>query len=941
MASELINVLIEIEKLVESFSSLDSYEALIKNIKTQIDRVAKNDTTGLYLFNKEENKLKLFYAKGFSEQEKKEAELTAMERHPGHVFTTGNILWVGDQDKEHNKYSIDSKKHSHTRSRMYVPVKLNNLIIGAFGIQSETPNAFTDTHLAVLKVFAALAGSAYNSIQNNLLIKNQNTENEKLSILAKSTTNNVIYTCKDGKITWVNTHFEESTGYFLDEIIGKTPGSFLTGKDTDPEKTHELRTAILNQKTCNTTILNYKKNGEAFIVAIQLNPVFNETGDLINFVAIQHDITEAQKQEDKIIHKNEQLKLREEQYNNIVNTTNDFIVTLDARGQIKFANNSWLKKMNYQLDEVIGTNIFSYIHPNSQEHYMLILNTINNAKIESLLVKYDLLNKNKVKIEIEGEVVVTYKDDGIYSINSYLKDVTEINKLRIEKENKIVELKESKERLENVLGSLSESVWGVSLPDYNLEYISESAVSIYGYPLKDWYDNINLWSDLIHPNDKEFVLKASEKLFDVGHFFSEYRIITADKKEKWIYSQTRLITNEKGIPILMTGITRDITENKIAEIKLDAKSVELKKSKEKLELVLNALNETTWGISLPSYKLEYISESAVALYGFPIKEWYVNVNLWVNIIHPEDKEFVLKENERLFSDGEISLEYRVITYDEKIKYIAANIKLVNNNEGIPVLLTGIAEDITEQKNIEFNLKKNISELKKTNAELDKFVYSTSHDLRAPLKSMMGLISITKESTDPGNNVLHERLEMLDKSVHKLDNFIEDILHYSRNSRMETERDEINCYEIILEIRNNLKFMEGTKGLKLQVEIHKGETFFSDKRRVSVILNNLISNAIKYSDDSKENMLVNIFVECSKENATITIEDNGIGIADKDKEKIFEMFYRATKLSTGSGLGMYIVKESLDKLGGTITLESELTKGTKFIVEIPNLLTSLK
>ena len=179
---------------------------------------------------------------------------------------------------------------------------------------------------------------------------------------------------------------------------------------------------------------------------------------------------------------------------------------------------------------------------------------------------------------------------------------------------------------------------------------------------------------------------------------------------------------------------------------------------------------------MPSYKLEYISESAVALYGFSIKEWYVNVNLWVNIIHPEDKEFVLKENERLFSDGEISLEYRVITYDEKIKYIAANIKLVNNNEGIPVLLTGIAEDITEQKNIEFNLKKNISELKKTNAELDKFVYSTSHDLRAPLKSMMGLISITKESTDPGNNVLHERLEMLDKSVHKLDNFIEDILH---------------------------------------------------------------------------------------------------------------------------------------------------------------------
>ena len=1186
MKSELFSILFDVEKLIGGFTYLDSYEALIENIKTQIDIVAENDTTGLYLFSKEENKLKLFYAKGFSEQEKKEAELTAMERHPGHVYTTGNILLVTDQDQEHNPFSIDSKKKSHTRSRMYVPVKAKNLIIGAFGIQSEKPNAFTERHLAVFQVFAALAGNAYFSIENKI-------ENEKLSILARSTTNNVIYTDKDGKITWVNKHFEESTGYFLDEIIGKTPGSFLIGKDTDPEKTHELRTAILNKKACDTTMLNYKKNGEPFIVNIKLIPIFNDTGELVNFVSIQEDITETEKQKAIIIQKNDQLKLREEQYNRIVNTTNDFIISLDAGGQIKFANKSWLEKMNYQIDEVIETNIFNYIHPDSQAHCMLIFNNINKTENKSFLIQYNLINKDKVKIEVEGEVIVTYKDDGIYSINSYLKDVTEINKLRIEKENKIVELKESKEKLENVLGSLSESVWGVSLPNYKLEFISESAVSIYGYPLQAWYDNANLWSDAIHPEDKEFVLKASEKLFDVGQFISEYRIITADKKEKYIHSETKIITNEKGIPILMTGITRDITTKKTAERELlnyknaldrsaivsitdvkgnityvNEKFCEISKySKEELigenhrkinsgfhppeffqdmwktilggniwngeiqnkakdgsiyyvqssiipfmkdgkpyqfvairyestEKVLaklavdgqrkfyeTILNNIPGNVAVFDIKGNYIFVNPNTVKDPVLREWLIGKNnydycnyrgLSMDLAIERDKQFQLllengksissvekrqtKEGQTAYTNSNLILhEYKgeklmiayaiditelknaeakvselklfyenilnnipidIAVFDNKHRYLFLNKEAVKNDEirtwligkddfdyarlkGIATdnaqlrrnqfnyvmktdsrafwldeqvnssgetkykerrlhsydnkkFIVGYAVDVTEVKTMALALEDNMVEMTKyntllksqnedlnrVNMELDKFVYSTSHDLRAPLKSIMGLINISKESTDTDNNGMNERLEMINKSVQKLDNFIEDILQYYRNSRMEAERDEINYEEMIQEIRNNLKFMEGTKNLNLQVEIHKGETFFSDKRRISVILNNLVSNAIKYSDVSKENMFVNIFVECSKENATITIEDNGIGIADKDKEKIFKMFYRATKLSTGSGLGLYIVKESLDKLGGTITLESELTKGTKFIVEIPNLLTSL-
>ena len=161
------------------------------------------------------------------------------------------------------------------------------------------------------------------------------------------------------------------------------------------------------------------------------------------------------------------------------------------------------------------------------------------------------------------------------------------------------------------------------------------------------------------------------------------------------------------------------------------------------------------------------------------------------------------------------------------------------------------------------------------------------------------------------------------------------------NKLNSPKEEITFEEVIQEISGGHIFIDEAKGLKLQMEIHQDIKFISDKRRINVILNNLISNAIKYRDASKGNSFVYILVHCSKENAIITIEDNGIGIADKEKEKIFEMFYRATALSSGSGLGMYIVKETIEKLGASIHLESELGVGTKITVTIPQQLPSLK
>ncbi len=231
------------------------------------------------------------------------------------------------------------------------------------------------------------------------------------------------------------------------------------------------------------------------------------------------------------------------------------------------------------------------------------------------------------------------------------------------------------------------------------------------------------------------------------------------------------------------------------------------------------------------------------------------------------------------------------------------------------------------------LDKNI-ELSKTNQELDNFVYSVSHDLRAPISSVLGLIAISKLESDPVQLRYYETLK--EKSLLKLDSFIKDILDYSRNSRIEITPQQINWQEYLTELTKEFEYLPKAKYVKIEIVIVQEEEFYTDLYRIGIIFNNILSNAIRYSDKQKEYSFVKIKGKADKDKVCITIEDNGIGIAIEHQQKIFDMFYRASENSKGSGLGLYILKETLEKINGTIKMSSEIGKGTSFYVEIPNL-----
>ena len=244
------------------------------------------------------------------------------------------------------------------------------------------------------------------------------------------------------------------------------------------------------------------------------------------------------------------------------------------------------------------------------------------------------------------------------------------------------------------------------------------------------------------------------------------------------------------------------------------------------------------------------------------------------------------------------------------------------------------EDITELKDSQFKLIEKNRDLQKVNSELDSFVYRVSHDLRAPLTSLLGLISLMKIETNPEK--LKDYITLQEQSINRLDAFIKEIINLSRNSRLGVTVSKIDFHRLLDDIFDQQSYSDTSKTVERIYEIDDQAELYSDQQRLSIILHNLISNALKYINPHQEKPFVKIKVFENEDNCVIEVEDNGIGIADVYMPKIFEMFFRAAQEYSGSGLGLYIVKETVQKLKGKISVKSKMREGTTFRVILPTL-----
>jgi signal transduction histidine kinase len=284
--------------------------------------------------------------------------------------------------------------------------------------------------------------------------------------------------------------------------------------------------------------------------------------------------------------------------------------------------------------------------------------------------------------------------------------------------------------------------------------------------------------------------------------------------------------------------------------------------------------------------------------------------------------------------GAVSEEFAVSC----LKQGADDYVLKSNLVRLPsAIFNSIKQKEVEQKRIkaERTLRVQNEELVKINKELDSFVYSVSHNLRAPLMSVLGLLNLARMNDMELDKKMGNYFAMMEHSIHKLDDTLKEILDYSRNARSDIKIEKVIVQDLIEDGFDRLKYVDGSEQIEKHIHVYDPVPMYSDPYRLTVVLNNLISNSIKYRDTNKLKSFINIQVEISNQSAIILFEDNGIGVAPHLLTKIFDMFFRATDKSEGAGLGLYIVKETVEKLSGTIKVESTVGEGIIFKIEIPN------
>ena len=232
------------------------------------------------------------------------------------------------------------------------------------------------------------------------------------------------------------------------------------------------------------------------------------------------------------------------------------------------------------------------------------------------------------------------------------------------------------------------------------------------------------------------------------------------------------------------------------------------------------------------------------------------------------------------------------------------------------------------------LKDKTLKIKKLHSEMNQFVYSLSHELRGPLMSISGVSKLAKlEIEDP--NIL-EYFELIDSATFKLDDFIYKMLDFYRSTKIDNKISEINFAEIVEQQMDAYRSKFDLSDFEISININQETIFFSDNSKIRVILNNLFSNSVQFQkrEDSEKRILISIKVE--EAIATIMVQDNGIGIDEKYQNEVFNLFTRATQKNVGTGLGLYMVKEAVEQMGGKIELDSVFSEGTTIKIELPSM-----
>ncbi|MDN5203386.1 PAS domain S-box protein [Fulvivirgaceae bacterium BMA10] len=606
------------------------------------------------------------------------------------------------------------------------------------------------------------------------------------------------------------------------------------------------------------------------------------------------------------------IKQSEERFRAIFENSPIGITLVDTQNNYLAINKAMCRMMGYSEKELSEKTFLDITHPEDVHKDTKLAEQIFKGEIPFYKMEKRFIHK-KGKIVWGNLIATVVKDERgqpLYGIG-LVEDIT--SRKRTEEEIR---------KLSTVVSQTKNLITITNAKGY-IEWVNDAYLETLQFTKRDVLGTKPSFFKRRKQNKTNCDTEILNALEHGLHYSGEIPCNSKEGVVRWFHIDITPIHDQHGHLTHFAIIETDVSDKKAAERKL----------RESEQWFKNILNATVDAILVEhNEKIHYVNKAFLQLYGYGSSEEVLGEHV-TKMFAAEKSDLLIEYGKKRLKGKRVPEVYETTGLKKNNSSFDLEISASVFKVGEEVFIISIIRDITDKKLADAQLKSQNTELRKINAELDRFVYSASHDLRAPLLSILGLTNIAKKEVDPVKN--KEIFGMIEKSVKRLDSFIQDIVSYSRNARLEVESEKIDLDLMIGEIFKDLQYIDGAETMELIIKGEKGKHFYSDERRLRIIFNNLISNSIRYFNPKNTKNFIEIQYKIGKKNLKVTLRDNGIGIAKKHIHSIFNMFYRGSNSSSGSGLGLYIVKETIDTLNGSIEVESKLNNGVKFIMEIPN------
>jgi len=881
-------------------------------------------------------------------------------------------------------------------------------------------------------------------------LNNQRNELKRLSLIAEETINGVVVTDAQVKIQWVNKSFTKITGYTLEEVIGKKPGSFLQGNATNPETVKYLRTQINNKLPFECEILNYNKSGSPYWIRFSGQPLFDNEGNVVQFFALEEDITDRKNAEKK-------LKEAEERWEFALEGAGDGVWEFDFQTGETYFSKEYKKMLGYADNEFLNEvyEWTSRIHP---DDFHIIEETdkeYEEEKITNHSREYRIKNKQGKYIWVlDRGMIISRTADG--------KPLRMIGTHTNITERKITAL--ALERNEKQLRTISENIPGVVYEygfnkdgSHGFRFVSTAIERIFGITIAE---SANLMK-FVHPYDQKILTekivnseKNNESFNYEGRFITPKGIMWSSINASFSYE------NSDGCRIF-NGIIMDITEKKLAEKKLE----------EQRKFYEDVLNEIPADIAVFDKNHTYLFLNPIAIKNPEIRQWLIGkkdedycrernkplsvfesrravfndvinskklksweeklttpdgieeyhlrymypvldekgeiktvIGYGLNITKQKQIEQQFLLNEKRYRDLFNYSQALICTHDlngvllsvnpaicESLGYsseelIGKNLAefipeknkplfkpeyldKINGEEKAKGLFTvvhksgkklfllfqnyqvkeagaepyviGFSQDITDRINAEqeLMLAKKLTEEASKAKEI--FLANMSHEIRTPMTGILGVANLIAKTTL--NEQQKNYIKLITESANNLLVIVNDVLDIEKiaSGKFEFESVHFKIAEKAATTIQSFQYKAEEKGIQLffKNNIPAQMVLEGDPYRLSQILNNLLSNALKFTPNGEITISSSVIEQ--KENKALVefiVSDTGVGINEEKIKSIFDPFVQAStdiaRKYGGTGLGLSICKNLVEMQGGTIEVQSVSGQGTNFRFTIP-------